>query len=194
MELNEYQRLVCLPVEQEPPLELLSLALSEHVGKLSLTIGKAVMQMPFVPQDIAEYLGDISAICAIISSEFGFSMSSLFVDPATASDMSEELAGAVVSINPAAMMLLMSRFSGEIAGTIHTFETEAQPIDVRRMKLNLSLLAMTASLMADLHGFSYIDVSLKQNLRKIANKFPQFYTESDLKFFAAEAQNLVITS
>lgn len=178
MELKEYQDLV-IRSHIQIPAKHAAIHVSISNGMLSETIAKAWMQLPFIPEEIAAHLGDMMQDIAVIAFTESIDIESLLLDPATASDMSNELASAVLGRNPIALNLMMSKFSGCILLAYANCEKNLE-IDVEFLERSLKLLVTTIALMADFHDFSFNKVVLAGSIKCLAKEYPEHYPEIDV--------------
>jgi hypothetical protein len=195
MQLHQYQDLAMRTAKMFPTLEEnldhAALGIGSEVGEFALTICAAWMKMPFEASNFAEELGDASWYSALACHHMGWRFENLFLDPATLSDMSPELAVAVVNRNPPAMALMMAHFGGEVIGCIKDFKIYKKQCDADRVKKYLTLFVCTLSLLADAHSFSYANVALQLNIEKLRKRYPDRYSDADA---IARADKVIIES
>jgi len=188
MKLKEYQESV-MRSQIDVPANVAAMRLTSGNGHLCNTIAQAWMQLPFVPESIAEHMGDMMRDAAIIAFTESIDIDSLIVDPATASDMSNELAAAVLGANPVALALMTSKFSGNIANAYATYFDQGH-LDLTYLKHNLQLLVTTIALLSDLHDFSFESVLLNGSIKCLAQEFPEIYHDVDV---TQSTRNLIVT-
>lgn len=183
MELNQYQPLAIRTVKwMGSPLADMNhaaLGIGSETGELSETVALAWMRMPFDANNLAEEIGDICWYVALMSQVNGWKFEDLILDPATASDMSPALAKAVLGRNPVALCLMLAGFSGDILTLVKATVIYGKVLDDVLLKRKLSLFLTTASLLADIHGFSFEEVALQGNIDKLRKRYPNAYTNAD---------------
>ena len=183
MKFTDYQRLAVRTAKRLPTysqdLQHAALGLGSEAGELALTVSQAFMRMPLEMKNFSEEIGDVSWYAALLCELLGFEFAEMVTDPATLSDMSPELAGAVINRNPVAMTLLLSHFAGEMIGEIKKHVIYGQCLDVERIRKYMILLVCTASLLADLHGFAYVEVALHDNIVKLRDRYPNAYSDEE---------------
>lgn len=181
MELNQYQALACRTAKWRDgllaDLDHACLGIGSESGELALTIGAAWMRMPFNVDNICEEIGDACWYAALMSQVMGWKFEDLILEPGTASEMSNELAAAVLGRNPVALALMLCAFSGDILTICKAAIMYGKPLDDVMLKRKLSLFVTTASLLSDIHGFSFEKVTLKHNIAKLQKRYPDKYSD-----------------
>ena len=181
MELNQYQALAIRTAKWRGDLALdldhAALGIGSESGELSETVVLAWMRMPFDANNLAEELGDACWYVALMSQVMGWKFEDLILEPGTASDMSPALAKAVLGRNPVALALLLGAFAGEVLTIVKAHIIYGKPLDDVMLKRKLSLYVTTASLLSDIHGFSFEEVTLKGNIEKLQKRYPDKYTD-----------------
>jgi hypothetical protein len=182
MQLNEYQSLAMRTAKVFPEvaknLDHVALGIASEVGELCLTVAQAWMRLPFNPENINEEIGDASWFSALACEIMGWNFEECFLTPDMASDMSTELAAAVLGRNPIAMTLVLSHFGSEIVTIIKAHIIYGKELDAVMMRRNLNLLVTTLSLLSDLHGIPYVEITLAENIAKLAKRYPEKYSDA----------------
>lgn len=181
MNLNEYQGLAnrtakIFDTRRENLIHAV-LGISSEAGELCETISSAWMHLPFLVDNIWEEIGDASWYAAYLCETMGWKFEELFIDPATASDLSPELSASVLGRNPPAMTLVLSSFAGEVASIIKAHAIYNKELDELKLQRATSLYVTTLSLIADAHGFHYIDFVLRNNISKLQVRYPDKYSD-----------------
>lgn len=183
MHLNEYQALAMRTAKMFPTLNEninhAALGIGSEAGELALTVAQAWMKMPFEVDNLSEEMGDASWYAALLCTVLELAFEDMILDPATASDMSNELAFAVVNRNPIAMTLLLSHFAGEVVSLVKAAVIYGKELDRVMLVRHLSLYVTTLNLLSDIHGFSYEKVTLRLNIEKLAKRYPDKYSDAD---------------
>ena len=183
MKFEDYQRLAVRTAKPLPTLEEnlkhVAMGLASETGELSLTVAQAFMRMPLEMKNFPEEIGDACWYAALLCDVMGFQFHELTSDPATLSDWSPELAGAVVARNPVALTLMFSFFAGEIVGAIKAHTIYGKELDADHIRKHLVLFIATASLLSDLHGFDFVEVALHDNIVKLRDRYPKAYSDED---------------
>ena len=183
MNLNEYQPLAMrtAKVFVTVPENLIhaALGIASEAGELALTIACAWMKLPFDIQNIPEEMGDACWYSAYLCDTMGWKFEDLILEPGTASEMAPELASAVIGRNPVALALLAAHYGGEVTSVVKAHAIYGKELDDVMMKRHLALYVTTLSLLSDLHGFSFEEVTLAQNIAKLQKRYPDKYSDVD---------------
>lgn len=186
MELNEYQSLAIrtaklfeTDIGGRENLIHAALGLGSEIGELAETIALASMQMPFDINNIAEEIGDGCWYGALMSYSMGWKFEDLFLEPAYMAEVCPPLAGAVVTSNPLAMVLLCTAFAGECLTLVKKQVIYGKAADEVMLKRYLSLYVSTLSMLSDLHSIDFCKVTLERNIAKLKLRFPDKYSDAD---------------
>ena len=195
MKLNEYQELAIRTAKRlETTAENLNhaaLGIGSEAGELALTVAGAWMQLPFDPKNIPEEIGDACWYVALMCQTMDWRFEELFVTPEDGSDMSNELAAAVLGRNPIALTLMLNAFGGDILSVVKAHVIYGKPLDADLLKRELSLYVTTCSLLASIHEipFEYV---LDGNINKLAKRYPDKYSDQAALARADKAPSLVL--
>ena len=154
-----------------------ALGISSEAGELCLTVAAAWMRMPFQPDNIVEELGDCAWFSNLAACVMGYKLEELVLEPAEASDMSPELAGAVMGRNPVALTLMLNYFAAEFASTIKAYVVYGKPLDTNLATRQLKLVFTTIILLSDIHGINFEETTMPANIDKLAKRYPEKYSD-----------------
>jgi len=192
MELNQYQALAMRTAKIFPTLKEnlihAALGLGSEAGELALTVACAWMKLPFDPKNLPEEMGDACWYSAYLSDVMGWKFEDLILEPGLASEIASELAVAVLGRNPVALTMLASHYAGEVLTVVKAHAIYGKELDHEIMKRQLSLYVTTLSLLSDLHGFSFEEVTLKHNVEKLQKRYPDKYSDADALARADKAE------
>lgn len=181
MELNQYQSAAMRTAkffgDKIEDLNHAALGIGSEAGELAEVVATAWMRLPFNVQDICKEIGDASWYSALVSHTMGWNFEDLILEPGVASDMSQMLASAVLGRNPVALSLCLCAFGGDVLTIVKAAKVYNKPIDEIMLKRKLALVVTTLSLLSDIHGFSYTEVTLETNIEKLRKRFPDAYSD-----------------
>lgn len=152
------------------------MGISSEVGELQETIACAWLQLPFDPMNICEEGGDISWYVALLCDTLGWDFASMFKQPDTLSDY-EVLAISVVNRNPPAMTLVLGAIAGDIGTLIKGHVIYGKPLDEDALRLKASFLISATALIMDIHGISYTESCLPENIGKLKKRYPAQFSD-----------------
>ena len=179
MKISEYQDFAlrtakALPIKSQ--LVHAALGIASESGELANVINAAWMKLYFDPNEIPEEIGDGCWYAALLASLFEWDFKDMFLDPATASDMSVSLAGAVLGRNPVALCMQWTAFAGEIVSCVKSHVIYGKELDVALLEKNLKLFVTTAALLASIHSIP-LEHILALNISKLQKRYPEEYSD-----------------
>lgn len=182
MHLNEYPSLAIRTAKIYPTQDWnlihAYLGIASEVGELQENISAAWLQMPFDPLGICEEGGDISWYVAYLCDTMGWNFGELFLQPDKLSD-NELMAVAVLNKNPPAMTLVLGAIAGDIGTLVKGHLIYGKPLDADNLKLKTSHLISLTALIMDIHGISYTESCLPENIDKLKKRYPVQFTDVD---------------
>lgn len=195
MKLEEYQELAIRTAKRlnnkAEDLNHAALGIGSEAGELALTIAGAWMQLPFDPKNIPEEIGDACWYVALMCQTMDWRFEGLFVTPEDGSDMSNELAAAVLGRNPIALTLCMAAFASDVLSVVKAHVIYGKELDADLLKRKLSLYVTTCSLLASIHEIPFAYV-LEGNIAKLAIRYPDKYTDQAALERADKAPSLIL--
>ena len=88
------------------------------------------------------------------------------------------------------MAHLLNHFAGEVTSVVKAHVIYSKPLDVDLLKKNLQLFITTADILSNMHGLDFINVTLTNNIEKLAKRYPDKYSDEDA---ILRADKMVIT-
>ena len=155
-----------------------ALGLASEAGELATTINAAWMQLPFDPDNIVEELGDAFWFSAYLAQLMDARFEDLTLEPANASDMSNELAAAVLGRNPVALCMCLNAFAGDVATIVKSHVIYGKDLDDTMLLRKLQLYVTTLHLLSNIHDIP-VDYVLTSNISKLQQRYPGSYSDNE---------------
>jgi NTP pyrophosphatase (non-canonical NTP hydrolase) len=180
--IEEYQALALRTAKDmgsiENNLVHAALGIGSEAGELSETIVAAWLNLPYVMDNLSEELGDCAWFAALMCSVMSWNFEDLILEPAEASDLSNELAAAVLRRNPPALVMCLSAFAGGVLTVVKAGVVYGKEMDVVELKRKLSLYVTTIGLISDIHDIPFVQFTLAANIAKLQKRYPEKYSDA----------------
>lgn len=146
---NDFQEaVVLLPLQRTKAVhDAMVIGTIRTCGQLCTTIAAAWMMLPFEMDSFFNNAFEAAVYVAGLATCYGVKMQDLVIDPADASELSNELAAAVLGRNPPAISLIWGTIAARFADEYFSISEEP-----KRTLLTLGLYLTTMDILCNVHG------------------------------------------